>query len=92
MGLAPPPLAGLVILLAGCLLSLTCRPAPHPCCRYVSALQVLDKGLADDAVKGSHKEMQGLKQELLGRVGWAHLQRGEEEAMRVRFPKAYQPF
>ena len=58
----------------------------------MSALQVLDKGLADDAVKGSHKEMQGLKQELLGRVGWAHLQRGEEEAMRVRFPKAYQPF
>ena len=63
-----------------------------PILRFVSALQVLDKGLGDDTVKGGHKEMQGLKQELMGRMGWVHLQRGEEEAMQVRFPKGFQPW
>ena len=30
--------------------------------------------------------------DLLGVMGWAHLQQAEEEAMRVRFPKAFQPW
>ncbi len=60
--------------------------------RYVNALQVLDKGLADDGVKASHKEMQALKQRLLLLLGWGHLAASEEEAKHVRFPKAFQPF
>ena len=63
-----------------------------PSSRYVSALSVVDKALADEAAKGSHKELQALKGDLLGRMGWAHLARGEEEAHRVKFPKDYQPF
>ena len=61
--------------------------------RLVSALQTLDRALVDEAAKGDHKEMQALKMELLGRIGgWSHLKRGEEEAMKVRFPKAFQPW
>lgn len=71
------------------------HPLSHPgpaALRLASALQVLDKALVDEAAKGAHKEMRVRKLELLGRMGWAHLQRGEEEAMKVRFPKGFQPW
>ena len=66
-------------------------PPPLPQ-RYVSALQVVDKALGDDSAKGNHKELQVIKGDLLGRMGWRHLVKGEEEAIKVRFPKAFQPF
>ena len=60
--------------------------------RYVGVLQALDKGLADDGVKASHKDMQALKQRLLKTLGFDHMEKMERAAQHVKFPKAFQPF
>ncbi|GAX82749.1 hypothetical protein CEUSTIGMA_g10175.t1 [Chlamydomonas eustigma] len=60
--------------------------------RFVCSLQAIDKGLSEDSVKSNHKELQELKMQVLTTLGWDHLKRAEEEAMHVKFPKAFQPF
>ena len=56
----------------------------------MNALKALDRAIGDD--KAPKRELFEQRRELLGRLGWAHLEAGERALMHVRFPPSYPIF
>ncbi len=58
--------------------------------RYVSALKALDKLVSEEG-KPLKRDVLQLRADLLGKLGWHHWQRYEQDMLSVRMPATYPP-